>query len=235
MKQLVAALALASTLALVGTAHGGIILQVDVELRGTTDLAPGFDRITMDDGGFPNTVKTFANGITVDIDPVGVVWGNNDRHRLTPTGFPEAALYRDFVFGPGNDSPAGGIDITLSGLVPNAPFFLTLWSFDQGSANNRVSDWFVVDGRGTVQVMENYTFNGSVLPTSGEDNRFTFYTLSDPTGQIVIQGRGDLSSYNNNPSVFLNALSVWAIPEPCTMALLGLGLAALARRRRRRR
>jgi hypothetical protein len=182
-----------------------------VDERGVNDTQPGFDRLTMNDGGFPATTATF-DGITIDVDPVGVTWGDHDRHRSTPPNSPgltTAALYRDFVFGPRNNDPNGGIDITLSGLIPSAPYYATIWSFDTGSTGNRVSDW----SANGVEVVSNYAFNGSVLPTSDGDNTLSFQADSDGAGTLLISGRGDLSG-DNAPSVFFNAITLSDEPPP---------------------
>ena len=46
-----------------GLSQAAPILQVDVEHRSTTDLAPGFERITLNDGGYhlsPDPIYTWA-------------------------------------------------------------------------------------------------------------------------------------------------------------------------------
>ncbi|MFP4055995.1 MAG: PEP-CTERM sorting domain-containing protein [Candidatus Brocadiia bacterium] len=229
----VTALLLATSFLGASVVSAGPLLQVDVEERGVSDLAAGFLPIAMDDGGFPATRKTFANGVTLDIDPVGVTWGDHDRHRDSPTGFVGAELYRDFVFGPRNDQPTGGIDATLSGLPINTEYHITIWGFDTGSSGRRVSDWFVDDALGLRQVIEDYTFDGGHLPTSMADHRFSFSALAGLDGRVVVQGRGDPQTVRTEPAVFLNALAVEAVPEPASLGLLALGVLGLVRRRRR--
>ena len=194
-----------------------MLLRVDVDDRGTDDRPAGFERLTLDDGGAGIAMKTFGS-VTVDVDAVGFTFGDSDRHRTTPTGFDQAAVYRDFLFAP-NDSATVGLDATLTGLIPNQLYSVAVWSFDQGSTGSRVSDWTVRDARGTTMAQANYTFNGSVLPTADGDNRFAFVALSDTDGTIVIRGRGDPATAGANPAVFLNGLQVAEVPQVLELAL----------------
>ncbi|MFW6161597.1 MAG: LamG domain-containing protein, partial [Planctomycetota bacterium] len=155
------------------------------------------------------------------IDPVGFSFSGEDRHRGTPSdSLSQAALLRDFFFGGRDDAPTVGLDATVTGLTPNQPYNVSLWSYDTESKNARVSDWSVVDARGTVTVKEDYTFDGSVLPTSDADHRFAFRSVADGSGQIVIQGRGDPASSGPGdptpPAVFLNALRIDTVEPPPT-------------------
>jgi hypothetical protein len=59
-------------------------------------------------------------------------------------------------------------------------------------------------------VKDNYTFDGSVLPTSNTQYRFTFGATSSAAGELVIKGQGDASSLS--PAVFLNALQITPVP-----------------------
>jgi hypothetical protein len=192
-----------------GTAQASVVLQVDIDDKDTTDVAAGFGRLTVNDGGFPNAVKTFApSGITVDVDPVGFTFSDEERHRTSPTGFPQAAVYRDFLFGDGSTSATVGYDTTLTGLRPNHLYDVTVWSFDTGSANDRASDWHVTASSGRIQVKDNYIFDGGNPPTADADNRFTVQAVSDANGQIVLQGRGDPGASAGSPAVFLNGIAL---------------------------
>ena len=74
-----------AVLGLAGVLCAAPVLRVDVEGQGVSDLAPGFDSLTVDDGGPGQAMKTFAGGITVNIDPVGFSdLTPYDRHRSTP-------------------------------------------------------------------------------------------------------------------------------------------------------
>ena len=75
----------------------------------------------------------------------------------------------DFIFSRDN-SGASGLDLYIAGLAANQPYDFIIWSYDNGSAGTRVSDWFA----NGVLVTNNYTFNGSALPTDDSQYRFTF-------------------------------------------------------------
>ncbi|MEX2215468.1 MAG: hypothetical protein WD768_15145 [Phycisphaeraceae bacterium] len=197
--------ALALTLATSAQAITTPVLRVDVnDITGPANTQPGFDSITLNDGGVGVASKTFAGGIAVNIDAVGFAFADHDRLRGTPVNggaLTEAAIYQDFIFAP----TPNGLNATITGLKPNRVYSATVWSFDSGSGGARISDWSVDDGRvGTTLVADDYTFNGSVLPTADTDNRFTFTAISDAAGTLQIQGR----SVSAAVGVFLNGVQL---------------------------
>ncbi|NQT40223.1 MAG: LamG domain-containing protein [Planctomycetes bacterium] len=209
------AVMLAAVTVLASAAPAAVVLQLDIEERGVTDLVPGFERITLDDGGFANATKTFSSGITVDINAVGFTFADYDRHRTSPSDYlSQAPIYRDFIYGSASDSPALGLNTTITGLTANQEYGVTIWSFDSGSPGPRVSDWWVQDARGHVSVMEDYTFDRNVAPVADTDNRFTFLAIADAGGQVVIEGRGDTATSGSSPAVFLNGLQLNEIGTP---------------------
>jgi hypothetical protein len=160
-----------------------------------------------------NTNSLLFGNVTVSIsDLVGL--GCDDRKRSAPANngaFTEAQLLQDVVFALG-PTITNGLNIHIQGLASNQPCQVTIWSFDSGSSGPRVSDWYA----NGVLVKDNYTFDGSILPTSNTQYRFTFNATSSATGELVIKGQGDSSSAS--PAVFINALQVSPIlPQgpPC--------------------
>lgn len=224
------------------TAFGaGLALDFD-ELDtagGTTVTAAGFQSFTIDTANaVVNTpvVRTYGT-ITVSLQPNNSAFGFDDRLRATPTNsgaLTTSDLLRDFVFsratGAGNTD---GFDLTIAGLAANQPYRFTIYSFDSSSLGNRVSDWFA----NGVEVISNYSFNGSVLPADDTQYQFSFTASTDAAGQIVIGGRRDDASLDgaSAPSfgVFLNAIQLDLVPEPATGALLTSGLGFCVWRRRR--
>ncbi|MHA3769948.1 lamin tail domain-containing protein [Verrucomicrobiota bacterium sgz303538] len=146
--------------------------------------------------------RTFGSTSVTLTDTAGTAY--DDRTRTTPTTsgtFTEQLLLQDFVF---SRESAGnqGLDITVAGLSPNLPVSVRVWSFDSGSTGSRVSDWSC---NGAL-VKDNYTFNGSTLPSTNEQYRFDFDAVTTASGQLVIQGRRDNASAGFG--VFLNALQI---------------------------
>src|SRR5439155_3293774 len=110
--------------------------------------------------------------------------------------FTESLLLRDFIFST-DTTGTGGFDVLASGLTPSHPYRLTLWSYDSGSPNNRVSDWSANGVVGT----NAYIFNGSSLPTSNARYRFGFDATSDGAGRILLSGRRNTASLASSPAV----------------------------------
>jgi hypothetical protein len=163
------------------------------------------------------TTRVFG-AITVTVSNTAPL-GYDDRLRSTPVNsgaFTDSLLLRDFIFSR-DDTGNGGLDIAFSGLAANRSYHLTVWSFDSGSTGNRVSDW-TANG---VPVVSGYTFNGSTLPTSNSQCRFSFDVNADPTGKILLSGRRNAAS--SSFGVFLNALEIDSLASlPATNGLAAL-------------
>lgn len=145
--------------------------------------------------------------------------GYDDRLRSTPVNsgaFTDSLLLRDFIFSR-EDTGTGGLDVTIAGLAANQAYRLMLWSFDTGSAGPRVSDW----SANGVSITNGYAFDGSVLPTSNDQHRFTFDASSSASGKIVVSGRRNPTS--STFGVFLNALEIDSLTSmPATNGLAAL-------------
>jgi hypothetical protein len=147
--------------------------------------------------------------------------GLDDRKRTTPANsgaFTEEQLLRDVIFNQGATTVGSGLSVRVQGLISNQVYQFTIWSFDSGSPGNRVSDWFA----NGIFVKNNYVFNGNVLPAANTTCRFTFSVAASAAGEVLIEGRRDSSSVDQNGAaangVFLNALEIASIPDqspPC--------------------
>ena len=193
------------------------VLAIDIQDR-TNSLAAlpmaGFDSFVINSVGNDGLVQTGTvtrtfGGVMVSLSGAGANPGCDDRQRTVPTnnpvsapGFTQELLLRDFVFS--RDVGSGGLDAAIDGLMPDQAYNVTVWSFDNGTAGGRTSDW---SANGVV-VKENYFFNGSVLPTTDAQYQFSFNVTASPAGRILIQGRRDASNPINGLAVFLNALKV---------------------------
>ena len=212
----------------------------ELDVAGGVPLTePGFQSFTIDTANAVVTepVTRIYGAISATVASSNATFGFDDRQRATPTNsgdFTTENLLRDFVFSRATGfGVTDGLDLTLTGLAPRTPYIFTIWSFDSGSAGNRVSDWFA----NGVELVSDYAFDGRVLPTTDTQQRFSFTASTDASGQIIIGARRDDASVDGigaaSFGVFLNALQVDVIPEPTTAMLLAAGCGVCLRRRRR--
>jgi hypothetical protein len=204
------------------------VLLLDMNERGVDPAPitqPGFVSFVINSNGSSTAIQTLPTtrvfgSISVTVSNTAPL-GYDDRLRSTPVdggALTNSLLLRDFIFSR-DDTGTGGLDITIAGLAPNKPYRMTVWSFDSGSTGNRVSDW-TANG---ILTTNGYTFNGSTLPTSSDQDRFTFNTSSDSSGKILLSGRRNAAS--STFGVFLNALEVDSLAsQPATNGLAALML-----------
>ncbi len=203
------------------------VLALDINERGenpATTTMPGFSAFVINSNVnntilFAATTRTY-NGLTVTISNTPN-FGYDDRLRPAPENsgdFTESLLLRDFIFSR-DDVGTGGLDINITGLNPEGEYRFTIWSFDSGSPNTRVSHWFA----NFAPAYTYYNFSGGNLPTSNDQYRFSIDSLADGAGRVLLSGRRDLTS--TTFGVFLNALRIEAlIPLPPTNELATLML-----------
>ena len=222
------------TLAWSQPADGAVVLSLDFDDRTDANSVtePGFERFQLD-GTTTSVATTTRSYGPISVTLTGVGANIDDRQRTTPANggsFNLQNIFRDFVFAGFNaTTPAvNGMDVRLAGLTPNRPYDITIWSFDSGSANSRVTDWSV-NGQ---LVRDDYTFAGGSLPTDDTQYQFTLPAVSDALGEILLSGRRDaITAGTTTPTVFLNALRITEVPEPTLLAPLALALGLLRRRR----
>ncbi|MEZ5305159.1 MAG: lamin tail domain-containing protein [Verrucomicrobiales bacterium] len=142
--------------------------------------------------------KSFGGGLTLSLAPAGAAFLDTRDRGATSGGGAESNLWRDFVFANGSTAAADGFDIAISGLIPNAVYPVTIWSFDISSPQTRRSAW---NGNA-------YAFDGnSADPSSLAQYSLTFEIGSDASGAAVIEARtGSPAGPSHN--VFLNALEI---------------------------
>jgi hypothetical protein len=177
-------------------------LKLDVgQTNNADELEEGFIPFTIADSG------SVVDGIKVELG--GTL---DSRRRGAPTGIPYEQIYRDFIF-----SRPGGMTVTLSGLVPNTSFLITIYAWDTSSVETRVADW-TANG----EYLCTTVFDGAQNPPVAEgDYAFTGKAVSDSTGTILMEsfaGEGTREpSGANHPFAFINALVLE--PDP-TIVLL---------------
>jgi hypothetical protein len=131
------------------------------------------------------------------------------------------------------------MDLTVSGgsLLPNTPYLISIYAFDTGSTAApvpRTALW--TDANNANVPVLTTSFNGAVSPTTDNQYRFTGVARTDSTGALRLQGRNTIAIPTTGgvtPGVFMNALEINEIPEPATLALIGMaGLIAVLMERR---
>jgi hypothetical protein len=211
----------------VGLTGGALKIDVNQRAANTADnTQSGFEVFTMTAASGAQSTPSVRNfgpvSMTVSSVPSGINY--DDRLRTVPSNggnLTTEDIYRDFIFSAYNAVLTNGLDILMAGLTAGQQFLVTVWSYDNGSTGSRVSDWWA----NGVMVTNNYTFNGSTIPTEDNANTIVFNATSDASGQILISARRDTSAAANQPAVFLNALQM--VPIPALPATNG-NVAALA-------
>lgn len=202
-------------LALASAAASAETIRVDIDERpaGAGPTAAGFNSFLI--AGGVGTAAQTADSVgtmgtaTVYIQNAGGV-AFDDRLRAVPTNagaLTQADLYRDFVFSTTSSTNLGvqrGLDVYLTGLTPFATYRGSLWSYDNGSVRDRVSDW-AANG---ATIRNNYIFNGTTLPTADGDNRIDFTVLASAEGTVSLRGRKDALTTGTDPAVFVNAFEL---------------------------
>jgi hypothetical protein len=182
-------------------------LRIDFNNLGSVDdvpanTQPGFLSFTLDTASTPGPVTRVYGGAEVTLATVGGI-NMQSRKRALPINdlvFTDERLLQDFIFA-ADTTLDQGMDVTLNYLDPNAAYEITLWSYDNVSTGNRISDW----SANGVAITNGYSFNGATLPTDNSTYRFTFVAASDAQGKIVVQGRRNPSATVAN-NVFINGL-----------------------------
>jgi hypothetical protein len=180
------------------------ILQLDIG-RGhdPAEIQAGWTAFAVGDSG------TVVDGIKVEIEPTRAGEAIQSRWRGGPTGIPYEQLYRDFIF-----TVNGGIRVTLSGLNPSETYEITLYSWDQSSAETHVADWLA---NGGYCLTTNFTGGG---PTVAAEDSYAFSgnATADGSGRMVLEATSSpLTSHADQYFCFLNAVEVSSL-QPLTTA-----------------
>jgi hypothetical protein len=189
---------------MVGTTYASYpIVRLDINNRNVAaETEEGFTSFTIADSG------SDVNGVTIEFS--GTL---DSRRRPDPTGIEYEQIYRDFIF-----SRPGGMTVTLSGLVSNEEYEITVYAYDTGSSGTRVADW-IVNG----EVILTTRFSGGQPPADADGNAFIGVAQADANGMIVLEvvaGTGTTDAAGAvDPFGFMNALVVASV-NPITIALL---------------
>jgi hypothetical protein len=237
------------------------LLSVDINDRtegeaGTPGNTPaGFESwvINTATGTVATATQTLPSGYTLQFDIFddgdandGGAAGNqagafDDRDRTSPTGTPNAnEIYDDFIFAGASAGPTGGLDMKISGgaLQPNTQYLVSLYSFDginsTGGSNfpMRTANWF--DGNNSDALVLTATFVTNVHPTADDQYKFTGIATTDAAGMLFLKGRRLTAlDIGTDLAVYVDGVVVDQVPEPASLLMFGLGVAAALTRRRR--
>jgi hypothetical protein len=205
-----------------GHARAQTVLALDVNDRSNDtagNLEAGFTSLVIGSVGSATAIQTQATtrtfgAITLTVSGNGTHPGYDDRLRAVPSNavsFTQERLLKDFIYSP-DTTTSGGLNLDFTGLTPSTLYRVTIWSYDNSSPGTRVSDWFA----NGAQVIDNYTFSGSVLPTNNALYQFSFTAYSTAGGGLLVQGRRDAAT-STAGGVFVNALQIdLTVPDPPT-------------------
>ena len=143
-----------------------------------------------------NNVTFTALGESVTVD---------DRDRAANNGGGmESDMWRDFIFANGSFAEGEGMDVTVSGLLTDTPYYVTIWAYDTSSTPTRNATWTGSNG-GTSGLL---SFDGAdPNPTTLNDYRLEITAVTDGSGVLTLEGRaGPNPSSSHN--VFINGFEI---------------------------
>ncbi|HEX6962567.1 MAG TPA: lamin tail domain-containing protein, partial [Lacipirellula sp.] len=181
---------------------GGGVVRVDFNSTegeaGAANTESGYATMTLDENG------ATIDGVTITFSGYnGGELQSRDRSEPIEAGdFTLDQVYDDFIFVP--SQRGAGMEIFLEGLAPNVEYDLVLRSLDAFGSGVRLATWTEVSGAVPVTIAAPYSYDGSIPPTSNDDNAIRARLITSPQGTLVLRG----VQVGNDTSVFANALEL---------------------------
>jgi len=195
--------------------------------NGISDAAMGFTDNTTGVTGPINSgpialnyANGSASGVTMVVNAGGSYdanepgWGNSSA--FTTAGSLYSNLMEDEIYS------TAAATVALSGLTANQVYNLIIYS--SGDQNlgagdtSKVGTWTV---NGNTQTT---TWNGTTSTLINGQTYVVFAAQADGSGNLVINYGGTPTATGVNPETDFNGFQLQVVPEPSTLALLGMGL-----------
>ena len=138
-------------------------------------------------------------------------WGNASP--FTTAGSPYSALMQTCAVANNGAGPVG--NVTLTGLADNQNYTLYVYTASDGNVGAGRTGTFTVNG-----ISQNYTWDGLTSTLVNGTTYLEFNAVSDGTGTLVIDFGNATAETDFNGFQLAEV-----VPEPGTLALLGMGLA----------
>lgn len=194
---------------------GGVTAGIDFDDGGPTQS--GFLSIPASNS---KTYNVTTGGITFDLVVSGTNAGNQNRDRGASGG----DLVRDFEQWYNNTGSAVEGKLTLTGLKANTDYDISFFMFNIGAGQTTQS--FYDGGSSASPLITTFT-------TSGNQNNFATWSPGVTLG--INSGAAStitVTVQQTTGRLTLNGIAVNEIPEPGSLALIGIGGLLIARRRR---
>ncbi len=141
---------------------------------------------------------------------------------------------------PFTSATTGQVSSITVALFSNANYTASLELMDNGNLPGTVLESWTFAGTGSAQTLSGLGTSNLVAgtsywleiePATPSDSGAWYENDQGATGSFLFSNGGTWSPYNNTLSVF--RVETNPVPEPMSMAVIGIGLAALKLRRRR--
>lgn len=212
----------ALAVACVGTADAAPI-EFDVGLN-TADNPIGWTALDATFGSAGASVSATDSGVTVQVNVGNSQTDLIARQRTLDkagVGVTLDNMFNDFII------RVGGVDIT--GLTPNGEYNISFIMYDDDEPNETLVQTVTNTTGGGSVGLGNVSWDVNTQLTSDTDQRLVASSLfADGTGKLTF----DITAVGNGGNALLNGVIVEAVPEPTSLALLGLGGLCVLRRRR---